>query len=197
MGQNPSASDGAAGVAGFSYADSGETYGVYGRSDSPDGWAGYFAGPVRITGKLTVDGATDPIIGEMYKVAPSQKYALGDVLVIDPESDTCRLCDTPNDTRVAGVVWEDAAPDERGEVMAIILGARTPTREMYVKADAGYSPIRRGDLLTTSPTPGHAMRAEPVDVGGVEIYRPGTILGKALESLENGRGLIQVFVVLQ
>jgi hypothetical protein len=66
-----------------------------------------------------------------------------------------------------------------------------------IKVDASYGPIRRGDLLTSSPTPGHAMKAQPVKIGGVEIYRPGTIIGKALEGLSEGRGLIEVFIVLQ
>ena len=41
------------------------------------------------------------------------------------------------------------------------------------------------------------MKAQPVDVAGVELYRPGTIIGKALESLDSGQGLIEVFVILQ
>ena len=57
------------------------------------------------------------------------------------------------------------------------------------KVDAGYGAIRPGDLLTTSPTAGHAMLAyEP---------RPGTILGKALEPLEFGTGLVRVLVTLR
>jgi hypothetical protein len=76
--------------------------------------------------------------------------------------------------------------------------AKSITRQVVrVKADANYGAIKAGDLLTTSSTKGHAMKAQPVDVGGVEIYRPGTIIGKALEPLESGTGLIEVFVTLQ
>ena len=64
-----------------------------------------------------------------------------------------------------------------------------------VKVDASYDPIKIGELLTTSPTRGHAMNAQPVDIGGVEIYRPGTRVGKTLEPLETGTGLIEVFVM--
>ena len=60
---------------------------------------------------------------------------------------------------------------------------------MLCKVDASYGAIRPGDLLTTSATPGHAGRAENP--------RPGTILGKALESLESGTGLIRVLVTLR
>ena len=49
--------------------------------------------------------------------------------------------------------------------------------------------MRVGDLLTTSPTPGHAMRADDP--------RPGTIVGKALEPLESGTGMVRVLVMLR
>ena len=57
------------------------------------------------------------------------------------------------------------------------------------KVDAGYGSIMPGDLLTTSPTAGHAMRADDPP--------PGTILGKALEPLDTGTGLIKVLVMLR
>jgi hypothetical protein len=57
------------------------------------------------------------------------------------------------------------------------------------KVDADYGSIEVGDLLTTSLTPGHAMRADEP--------RPGTILGKALEPLDYGTGLIKVLVMLR
>jgi len=57
------------------------------------------------------------------------------------------------------------------------------------KVDAGYGSIRPGDLLTSSPTAGHAMRA-------LETI-PGTILGKALEPLDIGTGQIRVLLMLR
>ncbi len=59
------------------------------------------------------------------------------------------------------------------------------------KVSAENGPIRPGDLLVTSATPGHAMRADR------ERTFTGTILGKALESLDSGTGLIQVLLTLQ
>ena len=48
--------------------------------------------------------------------------------------------------------------------------------------------IRAGDLLVTSSTPGHAMRdSNPAT---------GTVVGKALQSLDEGRGVIKVLVTL-
>ncbi|MCP3995156.1 MAG: hypothetical protein GY722_08835 [bacterium] len=58
-----------------------------------------------------------------------------------------------------------------------------------VKADAGFGAIQVGDLLTTSPTSGHAMRSDDP--------APGTILGKALESLNSGTGSIRMLVMLR
>ena len=59
-----------------------------------------------------------------------------------------------------------------------------------VKASAENGPIHPGDLLTTSSTPGHAMKAGP---------NPpiGTVIGKALGTLAEGKGVIQMLVTLQ
>jgi len=57
------------------------------------------------------------------------------------------------------------------------------------RVDATYGAIWPGDLLVTSPTPGHAMRAD--------APLAGTMLGKALEALEEGTGTIDVLVMLR
>jgi hypothetical protein len=44
---------------------------------------------------------------------------------------------------------------------------------------------------------GVAMRSEPVSIGGVAMHRPGTLIGKALESLDKGTGEILVLLSLQ
>jgi hypothetical protein len=57
------------------------------------------------------------------------------------------------------------------------------------KVSAENGPISPGDLLVTSSTPGHAMRdADPA---------VGTVLGKALEEMPSGTGVIKVLVTLQ
>jgi hypothetical protein len=62
---------------------------------------------------------------------------------------------------------------------------------VYVKADARYGAIRPGDLLTTSDTPGRAMKA-------IDRERtPGSVLGKAMTTLEEGEGEVLVLVSLQ
>jgi hypothetical protein len=60
-----------------------------------------------------------------------------------------------------------------------------------VKASAENGAIAPGDLLTASDTPGHVMRCQ-----GVEPCF-GRTVGKALEGLDAGTGLIQMLVMLQ
>jgi hypothetical protein len=85
-----------------------------------------------------------------------------------------------------------------------VLGEKSDSKAMVaqsgrvkVKADARYGAIKIGDLLVTSPTPGHAMRSRPVRVGTQLMHRPGTLLGKALEPLPSGKGEILVLLTLQ
>jgi len=61
----------------------------------------------------------------------------------------------------------------------------------HCKVDADIAPIKIGDLLTTSPTKGHAQKvADPSKA-------VGAILGKALGSLKKGKGKIPILVMLQ
>jgi len=88
-----------------------------------------------------------------------------------------------------------------GGLFTVALGDPAPSRVLVAttgvvpcKVDASFGPIHRGDLLVSSPTPGHAMKAQPVPVSGIPIYQSGTLIGKALEPLESGTGVIQVLV---
>ena len=56
--------------------------------------------------------------------------------------------------------------------------------------------VRHGGGVTSDEA-GTAMKSEPVDVGGVKMHRPGTIIGKALDPLPSGRGEILVLLSLQ
>jgi hypothetical protein len=49
----------------------------------------------------------------------------------------------------------------------------------------------------TSSKEGVAMRSEPVEFGGVQLHRPGTLIGKALESLADGEGEVLVLLSSQ
>jgi hypothetical protein len=63
--------------------------------------------------------------------------------------------------------------------------------KVYCKVDAGYGAIAIGDLLTTSPTPGHAMKAED------PLKAFGAVIGKALRPLKEGQGLLPILIALQ
>ena len=99
------------------------------------------------------------------------------------------------DTRVAGVV--SAQPGvvlgEKGENKILV----ATTGRVRIKVDATNGPIQIGDLLVTSDKEGVAMKSLTVDVGGIQIHRPGTIIGKALEPLAQGTGEILVLLSLQ
>ena len=62
---------------------------------------------------------------------------------------------------------------------------------VYMLADASNGPIQPGDLLTTAATPGHAMKVTDHEKA------QGAILGKAMSSLNEGRGMVLVLVSLQ
>jgi hypothetical protein len=57
--------------------------------------------------------------------------------------------------------------------------------------DADFAPVRIGDLLTTSATTGHAMSA----IDSTRAF--GAVIGKALQPLGSGKGLIAILVTLQ
>ncbi|HEX8070863.1 MAG TPA: hypothetical protein VF546_12985 [Pyrinomonadaceae bacterium] len=129
--------------------------------------------------------------------------AAGDVVCLDREGDLVKLSAAANDPLALGVVSTkpgmllNSDPDrpahpEGALAYPVALCGRVPC-----KVTDENGPIRRGDLLTTSSTPGHAMKAVPVLVAGQEFYRPGTVIGKALEPWRAGRGVIEIFVALQ
>jgi hypothetical protein len=72
---------------------------------------------------------------------------------------------------------------EPGERPLLALLGRVP-----VKATTESGPIRPGDLLTSASKPGYAMRCESPKLC------EGALLGKALEPLAQGSGLIVMFI---
>jgi hypothetical protein len=160
----------AAGVAGY---NDNTGPGIYGKSTH--GAAAWFDGKVHVTGDLEVTG--DVVL-------------LGTVMVLAGE-DRVRSCDHPYDRRVAGVisgaggyrpaVVMDRQADPARRALAL-------TGKVWCKVDAGYGPIELGDPLTTSATPGHAMRADD------QARSFGAVIGKALAGLTSGRGLVPVLV---
>ncbi len=122
----------------------------------------------------------------------------GDVVCLDISQDRIVRSDKPNDPLVLGVISTapgfllDADHDvEQMKAFPLALCGRVPCK---VIAENGS--IKLGDLLTTASTPGHAMKATPININDENFYRPGTIIGKALGSLESGTGIIDIFVFM-
>ena len=117
------------------------------------------------------------------------------VVVAEDANNTVAASMHAYDTSVAGVVSANpglllgVASDSKAKIAT--------TGRVRVRVDATKSPIRKGDLLVTSDKPGLAMKSEPLDLGGVKIHRPGTLIGKALEPLAGGQGEILVLLSLQ
>ncbi len=150
-------------------------------------------------GDVRADGTFSSPAADMAELLPAvDGLEPGDVLVIGPDGRLARSS-APNASAVAGVYSTKPAflggagmeEDLEGKVPLAVVGV------VPVKVTAENGAIRPGDLLTTSSTPGHAMRAMPVEVAGVQFYQPGTIIGKALEGLDTGTGTILVLVTLQ
>jgi hypothetical protein len=134
------------------------------------------------------DCAEDFDIGDCGTADPGSVMVLGD-------EGKLHLSTQAYDRRVAGVV-SGAGPYKPGLVLDRQQSApdRLPISlvgKTFCKVDAQYAPIAVGDLLTTSPTPGHAMRAED------PVRAFGTVLGKALRPLQVGQGMIPVLIALQ
>jgi hypothetical protein len=102
---------------------------------------------------------------------------------------------------VALAVPEATITDEQGTVH-VIPGATTVARGGYVnvvtlgaykavKVDASFGVIHAGDLLTTSPNPGYAMKVTD------KAQASGAVIGKALGDLESGTGTVPVMVTLK
>jgi hypothetical protein len=172
-------------------------------------------GSVNVSGSVTAGGFLLANHGKIAYVADcfysraKKHFEQGDVLVLHTKP-TAIYYGTQNripvvevtlatkfgDTRVCGVVDEPVLPAGvtpnidpkaigKGTVgLMVTLGAYA-----YCKVDADIAPITAGDLLTTSDTPGHAQRVDPESGSAT-----GCIIGKALASLEKGKGKIPILI---
>jgi hypothetical protein len=155
------------------------------------------ASKLHVAGDITVDGNINAKYQDVAEWVPSkQKLAAGTVVVLDAGRTNHVLASTKAyDTAVAGVISDSPGVilGEGGEGKLKV----ATTGRAKVKVDATRVAIKVGDLLVTSAVEGVAMKSVPVDLGGVAIHRPGTIIGKALEPLEKGTGEILVLLSLQ
>lgn len=154
-------------------------------------------GGVSVNGDITATGNIAAKYQDVAEWVPStQKLRAGTVVVLDTDQTNHVVASTKSyDTGVAGVI-----SDSPGVILGVSGEGKlkvATTGRVRVKVDATHSPIHVGDLLVTSDTEGVAMKSVEVDLGGVKIHRPGTIIGKALEPLASGTGEILVLLSLQ
>lgn len=173
-------------------------------------------------GDVTADGTISgggadfaemlPVSGGVQSVEP------GDVMVIDPNNPRALVrSSAARSTLVCGIYstrpgfvaserdWDQVAiergfvktdaPESSRDLPVVELAREIGEVSLAVvgivpcKVTAENGPIRPGDLLVTSSTPGHAMRDDDP--------KTGTVLGKALGSLNSSTGIIDVLVTLQ
>lgn len=177
-------STGGAGVFGISQRD----IGVYGKGGR---LAGLFEGDVEVTGDIRLTNAD---CAEDFDVADADLVEPGTVMVLGEDA-SLHPSQLAYDKRVAGVV--SGAGDYKPGIVLDKQQAQSNRKpiallgKVYCKVDASYAPIAIGDLLTTAPTPGHAMKASD------PLQAFGAIIGKALRPLAEGQGLIPILVALQ
>lgn len=119
----------------------------------------------------------------------------GMVVSIDPTGNRkFKLSDQPYDRKRVGIISggngvkpglvlsDQGNPQADGDQPIALTG------QVWCHADANFGPINPGDLLTTSSTPGHAMRVSD------DAKAHFAVLGQALTGLKEGRGWVQVLV---
>lgn len=185
-------------VEGPTFWASGDSFGddlYIGRT--PNGSANVFrvsaAGAVYADGGYHTGGAD---FAEAFDVqGTASTYAAGDVLAID-QSATRRLTLSarPYSTLVAGIYSTKpgvlASPyaignEHASDIPLAVVGV------VPCKVTTENGTIQPGDLLVTAGKPGYAMK------GTDRSQMVGAVLGKALEPLAKGDGVIQVLVSLQ
>ena len=133
--------------------------------------------------KTNVLEITGSDFAEPFEISNTDSLPLGSLVVIDPEHPgMLKQATEPYDKKVAGVI-----SGAGGIYPGIIVTKENKlngsqyvalTGKVYALATAANGPIEPGDLLTTSPIPGHAMKAAD------QTRWPGTVIGKAMSSLD-------------
>ena len=168
--------------------ESNQGVGVFGKGKR---LAGLFEGNVQVTGDIVLTNAD---CAEDFDIIDAETIEPGTVMVFSVEN-SLQQSQIAYDKRVVGVI------SGAGNYKPGIILDKQETSEnrkpvalmgkVYCKVDANYAPIEVGDLLTTSDTPGHAMKA-------IDPFKAfGTVIGKAMHSLKDGQGLIPILVALQ
>jgi len=149
---------------------------------------------------IHLDGGSGDIIlrnadaAEHFDIADAVTVDPGMIMVLD-EDGKLRPSSSPYDKKVVGVIAGagehrpgiimDKRVDDDKRLPISLLG------KVSCKVDATNAPIEIGDLLTTSQTIGHAMKATDPQKAF------GSIIGKALSPLSEGIGSVSMLITLQ
>ncbi len=141
---------------------------------------------------LQINGAD---VAEPFEVS-TRNAPKGSVMAIDEENPgQLKLSDRAYDNRVAGIL--SGANGVNSGILLKQQGFNADGQNValsgrvYALADASYGAIRPGDLLTSSDTAGHCMRVTD------HARAQGAIIGKAMSTLKEGKGMVLVLVSLQ
>ncbi|NDK15464.1 MAG: hypothetical protein GW911_25830, partial [Armatimonadetes bacterium] len=149
-------------------------------------------GEVRADGAFTGGGAD---FAEFVSANESAACEPGDVMVVSEDRDRAiRKSTAPYSTAVAGIHSTKPCLIGRSHQYETAINDEIPlaiTGIVPCKVTAENGPIHRGDLLVTSSTPGHAMKATD------KLRMIGAVVGKAFGNLESGEGVIEVLVTLK
>lgn len=152
----------------------------------------YVEGNGSFSGSLTISGGSD--LSEGFHVTSDTPVEPGTVVSIDPEKIGKLMVSTkPYDRKVAGVV-SGANGVKPGLIMTqagTIADGEVPialTGRVWVKCSNENGEVAVGDLLTTSMTPGHAMKSN--------LNQQGSLLGKAMSRCGDN-GLVLALISLQ
>jgi hypothetical protein len=152
---------------------------------------------LQITGGADFAENFDVNVAEAAEAAITTKVAAGMVVSIDPaDPGKLALSTQAYDRRVAGII-SGAGGVKPGMILSqegTLANGKHPVAlsgRVYCWVDASQGAIEPGDLLTTSSTPGHAMKVTD------SAKAQGAIIGKAMTGLKEGKGLVLVLVTLQ
>lgn len=145
------------------------------------------------TGATCTTLASGGDVAERLRLVPGETIHPGMAVSVSSQSDgQIEASRQAYDSRFVGIV-----AGAGGISPALVIGNEAERPEVppislvgvvFALADATDEPIRKGELLATSSVKGHLARAKP------EAIPSGALVGKSLDNLDSGRGLIRVIL---
>jgi hypothetical protein len=152
----------------------------------------HVGGDIHVKGDVQLEGAD---LAEQFDVE-GEGFVEPGCVVVATGDDAVTLGSSAYDRRVAGVVsgagaYRPGLVLDRKDAQGRQRWPVALAGKVWCRVDADLGAIEIGDPLTSSSTPGHAMRADDPSRAF------GAVLGKALGRLSSGQGLVPILVTLQ